>query len=88
MITVEWAQVDCGRIKLDLWTARVVSPVRTVEFVKVGRRLDGGWNLWFCPKGTSVHQPYSIHTYGFNRAKPMAHAERWARAHWRTIPLA
>lgn len=88
MITIQWTQVDCGSIKLDLWTARVVSPVRTKEFAKVCKRLDGGWLLWFCPKGISIETPYSIHTYGFNQAKPMAHAERWARTHWETIPRA
>lgn len=87
-IEIEWSPVNCGTQQIGIWVARLIRPVRSVPFAKVVQRLDGGWSLWHCPKGMGVDDPYSIHRYGLDRFKPMAHEGRWARAHWRAIPRA
>lgn len=68
------------------WFAQVVSPVRTELFASVGWRVDHKTVLLTLrPKGGSDYRTFSHHTYrSIEKAK--AHAERWARAHWRQLP--
>ena len=86
-ILIEWDRVSCGLELLDLWTGRLVSPVRTVPFLKISKRIDHGWVLHFCPQGISIYKPETYHYYG-TRERAERHALRWARAHWETIPKA
>jgi len=86
-ILIEWERVSCGIELLDLWTGRLVSPARTIPFLKLSKRIDHGWVIYLYREGISIYKPHVANYYPtMERAE--RHALRWARAHWETIPRA
>ena len=86
-ILTQWDRVSCGIELLDLWTGRLVSPVRTIPFLKLSKRIDHGWVIYLYREGISIYKPH-VANYYRTREKAEAHAVRWSRAHWRSIPVA
>lgn len=70
---------------LNHWMATVPG---SVCFASVSQRLDGTWCVNFSPKGRGLHEPITYRYPYLTREKAMAHVERWAACHWRSVPEA
>jgi len=71
---------------LDHWTAAIAEPFVSVVFASVSKSLDGTWKVIFTPRGRGSDEPWRYIGPYRTREKAMAHVERWARAHWATVP--
>lgn len=82
--TLTWEEVT--GLPLERWTARLTAPYVSVTFAQVSwAELRGLWVLQFTPRGSDVGKPCIRGAYR-SKGKAMAHVERWASHHWRTVP--
>ena len=71
---------------LDHWMARVATTPPSVCFASVNKMLNGQWKVNFSPKGRALRDPITYAGPYLTREKAMAHVERWAACHWRSVP--
>jgi len=82
---VQWEQMTMSGKPLDHWLATLPG---SVCFASVNMRVDGTWKVNLTPKGRDIRTiPIYSDPY-LTREKAMAHVEKWAKYHWRTVPMA
>ena len=84
-ITVTWEPLQMSGIALDRWYARVTAPVVTELFACVNCTIQGQWYVHLSPNGRQC-LPDLYGDVG-NPAHGKRQVERWARHHWRQIPV-
>lgn len=73
-------------MRLDRDAARIVYPFVSVVFATVGPTLRGDYLLRVMPDGPDLLAPVHLVIY-LSREKAKVQLERWARYHWRRIPV-